>query len=474
TSTLERYVPLQITVELLKGAESTFDDLLEKGKGTTKLRYRRALMLISFAESYLTLGQTEQSLRSAEQSTSLLYELVSAEPCNVLLKHGSLLAYRNIGDALDRQGFLTLARDRYRMSLDFAMKLTAADRANPKNEEWQHDLSVAYNKIGDVQRRLGDLSEALTNFRKSLEIRKRLVDADPTSIRWQRDLASAYDRVGDVLREITGDVLTVQRNLAEALNNYNESRDITEKFSALYLDGFDWQRDLAVVYDKIADIERAQGKSDAALDTYIKSRDIRKQLVAKDATNNLWQRDLAQSHMKIGNVLTELRKFDEAKENHDSGVAIMERLSRSDPKNADWQRELAWGYDNIGDRLRAIAGPDGYDTASVDRFDHAPRAILAQALKNYLLSLDITLRLAEAHPGNRLWQYDLGVRQGHIGELLMVQNDLAGAMKAYEAAQTIFRPLPDSDPKNASWRHNLSLTYDRIGDILFRQDRLAD
>src|SRR5262249_3968914 len=162
------------------------------------------------------------------------------------------------------------------------------------------------------------------------------------------------------------------------------------------------------------------------------------------------------------------------KENHDSGVAIMERLSRSDPKNADWQRELAWGYDNIGDRLRAIAGPDGYDTASVDRFDHAPRAILAQALKNYLLSLDITLRLAEAHPGNRLWQYDLGVRQGHIGELLMVQNDLAGAMKAYEAAQTIFRPLADSDPKNASWRHNLSLTYDRIGALLFGQDRLAD
>src|SRR5262249_48797565 len=279
------------------------------------------------------------------------------------------------------------------------------------------------------------------------------------------------DRVGDVLREITGDVLTVQRNLAEALSNYNESRAITEKFSALYLDGFDWQRDLAVVYDKIADIERAQGKPDAALDTYIKGRDIRKQLVAKDATNNLWQRDLAQSHMKIGNVLTELRKFDEAKENHDSGVAIMERLSRSDPTNADWQRELAWGYDNIGDRLRTMAGPDGYGAASLARFDHAP---LAQALKNYRLSLDITLRLAEAHPGNRLWQYDLGVRQGHIGELLMVQNDFAGAMKAYEAAQTIFRPLVESDPNNRSWRHNLCLPYDRLGNIPFGQHRLAD
>ena len=472
TSTLERYVPLQITLELLKGAEATFDDLLEKGKGTPKLRHRRALMLISFAESYLTLGQSELSLRSAEQASSLLEALVKDEPSNLAWKHGLLLAYRKIGDALDKQGFLTLARDRYRSSLDIAMGLTAADRNDPKNEEWQHDLSIAYNKIGDVQRQLGDLTDALTNYRKSLEIRGLLADSHPNNMRWQRDLASAYDRVGDVLTSSPPDA----GNSVEALSHYKESLYIIQRFVRLYEEGLDWQRNLAVVYDKIANIDRAQGKPDVALASYIKSRDIREQLVAKDAKNIDWQRDLARSHRNIGNVLADLRKFDEAEKTHRRGIEIMERLSNSDPKNADWQLELAGAYDNIGDMWRAMTQPDGFNIASVERSNDVlpTHSTLAQALNNYRLSLDIRLRLAQADPRNLLWQYDLGVRHGHIGDVLMMQRDFASAMESYGAAQTIFRLLVDSDPKNAAWRHDLSLTYDRIGDILFEQDRLAD
>ena len=45
----------------------------------------------------------------------------------------------------------------------------------------------------------GEFPEALKTFREGLAIRERLAAADPGNAGWQRDLSVSYDRVGDVL-----------------------------------------------------------------------------------------------------------------------------------------------------------------------------------------------------------------------------------------------------------------------------------
>ncbi len=57
-----------------------------------------------------------------------------------------------------------------------AEKLAAQD---PGNAEWQRDLSVSYEKIGDVQRAQGDLGGALKAYQDSLAIRQKLAAQDP-------------------------------------------------------------------------------------------------------------------------------------------------------------------------------------------------------------------------------------------------------------------------------------------------------
>ena len=84
----------------------------------------------------------------------------------------------------------------YRDSLAITERLAKAD---PSNTGWQRDLSVSYNKIGDVLVAQGKLDEALTAYRDSLAIAERLRQADPGNAGWQRDLSVSYDRVGDVL-----------------------------------------------------------------------------------------------------------------------------------------------------------------------------------------------------------------------------------------------------------------------------------
>ena len=59
---------------------------------------------------------------------------------------------------------------------------TAADKlatADPGNAEWQRDLSVSWERLGDVRVAQGDLPGALQAFTEGKNIHNRLATADP-------------------------------------------------------------------------------------------------------------------------------------------------------------------------------------------------------------------------------------------------------------------------------------------------------
>ena len=56
---------------------------------------------------------------------------------------------------------------------------------NPRNAEWQRDLSISHNKIGDGKRAQGDGDGALDAYRASLAIAERLAAHDPRNAEWQ-------------------------------------------------------------------------------------------------------------------------------------------------------------------------------------------------------------------------------------------------------------------------------------------------
>ena len=74
------------------------------------------------------------------------------------------------------QGDLAGALKSYRDSLAIRDRLAKSD---PGNAGWQRDLSVSYDKVGDVQVAQGDLAGALKSYRDSLAIRDRLAKSDP-------------------------------------------------------------------------------------------------------------------------------------------------------------------------------------------------------------------------------------------------------------------------------------------------------
>jgi tetratricopeptide (TPR) repeat protein len=98
---------------------------------------------------------------------------------------------------------------------------------------------------------------------------------------------------------------------------------------------------------------------------------------------------------------------------------------------------------------------------------------LGRALKSYQASLAIRERLADADPGNAGWQYDLGISNERVGNVLAAQGRLAEALGAYQARHNIIEHLADADPGNAGWQRDLSVSHNKIGDVLVEQGDLA-
>jgi predicted negative regulator of RcsB-dependent stress response len=94
-------------------------------------------------------------------------------------------------------GDLAAARTAYQAALDIAARLAATD---PANTEWQRDLSVSHDNLGDVAVAAGDLTAARTAYQAALDIAARLAATDPANTGWQRDLERVQKKISDLDR----------------------------------------------------------------------------------------------------------------------------------------------------------------------------------------------------------------------------------------------------------------------------------
>ena len=83
----------------------------------------------------------------------------------------------------------------------------------------------------------------------------------------------SYDKVGDVQ--------SAQGDLAGALKSYRDSLGIAEKLAKQDPGNAGWQRDLSVSYNKVGDVQSAQGDLAGALKSYRDSLGIAEKLASR-------------------------------------------------------------------------------------------------------------------------------------------------------------------------------------------------
>ena len=108
------------------------------------------------------------------------------------------------------------ALEAYQQSLKIQQTLAEQDKTN---SGWQRDLSVSYNKVGDVLVAQGKLQEALDAYQQKLTIDKKLASQDPTNAVWQNSAAWCRYCVAKVLIRIKdGDRNEARRLVLEGID----------------------------------------------------------------------------------------------------------------------------------------------------------------------------------------------------------------------------------------------------------------
>ncbi|MEA2938095.1 MAG: hypothetical protein QOC56_1599, partial [Alphaproteobacteria bacterium] len=289
-------MPVDLVQLILKRVQELQTQLSEAGERTPELLRLQAVALDELYSTYVSLGDSKSALETAERGRAILESLLKAAPGNI---------------------------------------------------QYQRDLAVAINNIGDARfATTAKWDEALAVYRQAMAIIEKLVTALPNSAIFQRDLSFCLNKIADML------LLGGQRD--EALASYRRSLSITEMLAAKEPRRLDLQSDLAFTHNRIALLLSETGQVAAALDESQAIVEIREKLVAADARNSTWQRDLFLGLSRIGDVLATLARNAEALATFTRALSIIEALAATDLANTQWQRDVSIAYDQIGDvRLSA-------------------------------------------------------------------------------------------------------------------------
>ena len=145
------------------------------------------------------------------------------------------------------------ARKFYPDGLQIAQRLYDAA---PENADYARDLSISYDRLGDLARSAGDPAAARKFYQDGLLIRQRLYDAAPENADYARDLSISYERLGDLARS-AGDPAAARRF-------YQDGLQIRQRLYDAAPENADYARDLSISYNKLGDLARSAGDPAAA------------------------------------------------------------------------------------------------------------------------------------------------------------------------------------------------------------------
>lgn len=211
----------------------------------------------------------------------------------------------------------------------------------------RRDLASAYEKIGDIQGRLGganmgDTDGAIASYEIAIRTRQSLLaDEDGSGVELQRDLLRAHGKIAELL---------MVRNEPESATAH--FRQITQIASAL-ADApdatVDDRRGLGNAYLSYGWHCVSLGHLDDGVALMLKGGAIYRELVALDPNDIRARRNLALSHHRVGYTLIErTQRYEEGARYLTAGLAMLRTLSDADPNNGDLSRVQAYSLMALG------------------------------------------------------------------------------------------------------------------------------
>lgn len=333
------------------------------------------------------------------------------------------MAYDRLGDVLGgfrnpRLGDTTAALDNYHIALE--LHQFALD-ATPGDDELMNEMAGTHIRIGDMERRMGRRAEALTSYRRGLEIREELVGTYP---KYRRLLCLALNAMGDALNGIG--------QLDEALAHYHRALDLARQLASERSDNL-LLRNLSVALGRVGDMHRQFGWYEKALPLREEALEIRERLLEAEPWSSRARRDVAIAHYFVANLLLLLRQPWDAAPHVGTFLAMAEQRAADNPESARAKRDLA-----------AAFGVDGRRLAMTEHW--------AAAHESYRRFHEHALSLTERDPADFHYRALVGESHGRLGDIAKGRGEWPGAVEQYQRAVKLYQRMVEDDPNDFYWR----------------------
>ena len=350
----------------------------------------RAWKLLLYATEFRVGDNSPQDNDSArvayERALKVAHELAGPEAdagTEDLWRIGFVL--NKLGDIARVNGKIDDAMRIYKQALVIAQRI--AD-GNPTNVSLQRDLATTRMRIGDLllqattPPKLDEALEQYMSMLTALEAQSKKRDDDTI---WS-NLSVAYNRVGDVLK--------AQKKYDEAIARYQEGLAIRDRLAAKDRGNLPWQSFLAFEFIYIGDVLFLKKDFLAAIDEYRQALPIRQKLVqglggsGSGPETLAWNKNLADTYFKLGEAMYELSRFDEALANVRDALAVRVMLmGRFTYQARKW--EVALARIKIGDILTKMNDKP----AALVEYQSARDIIAALAAARYATSESVLREL---------------------------------------------------------------------------------
>ncbi len=383
--------------------------------------------------------QRAKSLRSTWGAPGLGWEVLPlAAFTDMALSDETTEIVRLADDVCEMLRHLGRLADVQRLRMRNCEILERLLRGAPYSSDYARDLSVSYERMGDLWRSLGDGAQTLRYYEQALQIRDRLSQGAPDNADYARGLSVSYNRLGDLWKSL-GDG-------AQALRYYEQALQISERLLQGAPDNAVYARDLGISYERLGELWRFVGDGAQARRYNQYAVQIRERLFHGAPNNADYARDLSISYERMGTQWRSLGDGAQTRWYYEQALQIAERLSQGAPDNADYAQDLSISYERMGDLWRSLG--DG-----------------AQALRYYEQALQIRDRLFHGAPNNAAYAWDLSISYERMGTQWRSLGDGARARSYYEQEVQIRERLSRESPDHADYVRGLSMSYGQLGDL---------
>jgi eukaryotic-like serine/threonine-protein kinase len=333
------------SISELPGATATRKLILERAQeyldGLAKESANDPALLSELATAYgrlasvlgngrdANLGETTKAIENGRKAVEFRKAASVLQPENRDFRRDLAASYNNLALLLGGQGNGKESEKYRRDALTILEPLAAS---NPDDPRAQYALAKAYELSGGAFG-ADHQSEAIDYFGKSLKIYDLLAKADPKNDQYQIEVSFAHKHLGSRLAMLN--------RLDEALDHYHQALAIDEAQLAVHPDNLNTRYFITYTYSDTGFILGKRGDYDASNSYYRKSLDMRAAMVAADPHDTRARTGLANNYFAIGWNLERKQDFPGALDSFKQALALRETLSSANPANPSLKYNIA-------------------------------------------------------------------------------------------------------------------------------------